>query len=123
MSKLVLVIDDEPSNRELIEAFLKRAGYTPHGVFSGEEALAALFSGEISPALVVTDARLGTLDGFEVCAQIRGNPQTAALPVIIMSASKMPEDYRRAKDSGADVYYHKPDGWQGLIAQVRALIG
>jgi CheY-like chemotaxis protein len=123
MSKVVMVIDDEPSNRELVEAFLKRAGYAPHGMFSGEDALAALFGGEVSPALVVTDARLGIPDGFEVCERIRNNPATTALPVIIISASKLPEDYRRAKDVGADVYYYKPDGWQGLITHVRTLIG
>ncbi|MDZ4768897.1 MAG: response regulator [Chloroflexota bacterium] len=123
MSKLVLIVDDDPMNRELIEAFLTRGGYSTQSAATGTQALTMLANGTSSPALILLDARLGDPDGFEVCARLKRDPATQVIPILMLSASKLAKDIQHAEEVGADGYYHKPDGWQGLMERVAELIG
>lgn len=120
MSKLIFVVDDDSMNRELIEAFMKRGGYSTISAISGTQALAMLDGGPL-PDLILLDARLGEPDGFEVCAQLKASDATRAIPVLMLSASNLAADHQKAKAAGADGYYHKPDGWPGLLARVADL--
>jgi CheY-like chemotaxis protein len=122
MSKRVLIVDDDPMNRELIEAFLKRGGYVTETAASGTQVYDRIGVGDF-PDLILLDARLGEPDGFEVCATLKGDPATQAIPIMMLSASKLASDIQHAKEVGADDYYHKPDGWAGLMSKVKALVG
>lgn len=122
MGKLVLVVDDDPMNRELMDTVLKRGGYDTRIAVNGSQALS--FVQNTPPALILLDARMGDdLDGFEVCSQLKSDSATQAIPIIILTASNLKADVQRAQQAGADDYYHKPDGWQGLMERVRTLIG
>ncbi|MBK8020671.1 MAG: response regulator [Chloroflexi bacterium] len=117
MGKLVLIVDDDQMNRELMETVLKRSGFTTQTAYSGTQALSLIQTS--LPDLILLDARLGEPDGFEVCAQLKGNPATQSIPIIMLTASNVRSDQQHAKEVGADDYYYKPDGWQGLIERVR----
>ena len=122
MGKLVLVVDDDPMNRELMETVLKRSGYETQIAVNGSQALSAVE--QRLPELILLDARMGDeLDGFEVCYQLKSDPATQMIPIIILTASNLKSDIQRAQQAGADDYYHKPDGWQGLMERVRNFIG
>ncbi|MBL8131687.1 MAG: response regulator [Anaerolineae bacterium] len=121
MGKLVMIVDDDQMNRDLIETVLKRSGYATKTAFSGNQALSLIPN--LKPDLILMDGRLGEPDGFEVCAQLKSDPATQAIPIIILTASNLKTDFQRAQEVGADDYYHKPDGWQGLIERVRRFIG
>lgn len=121
MGRLVLVVDDDQLNRELMETVLKRVGYETRSAFGGNQALTLVKTER--PDLILLDARMGDMDGFEVCSRLKSDPATSTIPVIILTASNLASDVRRAEEVNADAYYHKPDGWQGLMERVKALIG
>lgn len=114
----VLVVDDQPQNVRLLDAILTPRGYDVHGVSSGEEALAAI--PETGPDIVLLDIVMPGMDGYEVCRRIRENPDTAFLPVVMVTASGDQEKVR-ALEAGADDFVSKPLNQHELLARVESL--
>src|SRR6266542_4288931 len=81
---LVLVIEDEPTQRTLLVRVLEREGYRAIGLADGETGMRAIV--EHSPQLVLLDLNLPRLDGYEICRQLRADPLTATLPVMVITA-------------------------------------
>lgn len=107
MSKrTILVVEDEESLLKLESILLTSRGYEVVGVPNGRAALDALEKEKID--LVLLDIMLPELDGFEVCRQIKQNPETRKLPVIMLTAKKSHEDMARGDEVGADWYVTKP---------------
>ncbi|MGH3153205.1 MAG: response regulator, partial [Streptosporangiaceae bacterium] len=79
----LLLVDDDEAKRYVLVTWLRRAGHTVTEAATGGEALAKVSSAE----LVVLDVNLPDMSGFEVCRQIKGDPRTAAIPVIQVSAT------------------------------------
>jgi DNA-binding response OmpR family regulator len=102
----ILVVEDEESLLKLESILLSSKGYDVTGVMDGKAALAQVAANP--PDLVVLDIMLPELDGFEVCRQIKENPATKGIPVIMLTAKKNSQDYARGMEVGADAYITKP---------------
>ncbi|MBV7336635.1 response regulator transcription factor [Chloroflexi bacterium TSY] len=113
----ILVVDDEPSIREVVELYLKRAGFHVHVARDGEEALRAMTQ-EI-PDLVVLDLMLPQVDGLEITRRIRAEGDT---PIIMLTSRKEEADRILGLELGADDYVVKPFSPQELVSRVRAVM-
>ena len=114
---VILVIDDLPANRRLMQAILTPHGYEVVEAESGEQGLERLAEGRTD--LVLVDLLMPGLDGHETCRRIRANPDTAYLPVVMVTASG-PAEKIRAIDAGADDFINKPLDQGELLGRVRS---
>ncbi len=114
----VLAVDDQPPNLRLLEAVLSPRGYRVIMASSGEQALELLPSSGAD--LVLLDIVMPGIDGYEVCRRIRSAPETAFLPVVMVTASGSQEKIR-AIEAGADDFVSKPFDQSELLARVASL--
>ena len=116
----VLVADDEDDIRTLVALAVRRAGCSVvASVADGDTAL-ALARVEL-PDLTVLDVSMPGRTGLEVCTELRADPATAAVRVLLLSAGASAEDVARGLAAGADAYLPKPFTVAGLVGEVRAL--
>jgi two-component system phosphate regulon response regulator PhoB len=120
MKTKILVVDDEPDALELIEFNLKGAGYSVVTADDGEEALKKARSAK--PDLVVLDVMLPEVDGLEVCKILRREPDTARIPIIMLTAKAAEIDRVLGLELGADDYLTKPFSPRELLLRVKALL-
>lgn len=106
MQKKILIVEDEESLLKLESILLTTKGYLVQGATTGLAALEAV--AEEPPDLILLDIMLPGMDGFDVCERIKGDPKTAHIPIILLTARKTPEDVARGKAVGADHYITKP---------------
>ncbi len=116
----VLVVDDDPDVRALVELKLRLEGLEVVSVASGEEALAMLSVESFD--LVVLDLMMPGVDGIEVCRRIRERPETADLPVIMLTARAQETDVERGLTVGATDYVTKPFSPRELMLRVRGAL-
>jgi two-component system alkaline phosphatase synthesis response regulator PhoP len=116
----LLVVDDEEDILELVRYNLSREGYTVRLATSGEQAL-RMIRQEL-PDLVLLDLMLPSIDGLEVCKRIKGDPDTADLPVVMLTAKGAEADVVTGLELGASDYITKPFSPRVLIARVRAVL-
>jgi two-component system phosphate regulon response regulator PhoB len=116
----ILVVEDEEDIRELVEYNLRKEGYRPIGVASGEEALAAARAG--SYELILLDLMLPGVDGLTVCRTLKADPDTSRTPVIMLTAKGEEGDIVSGLNLGADDYVTKPFSPRVLLARVKAVI-
>ncbi|WP_440099778.1 response regulator transcription factor [Streptosporangium sp. H16] len=116
--RTILVVEDDPNIRDIVEVALRFHGFGVTGVATGGQALDAVEGG--SPALIVLDVMLPDVDGFEVCRRIRA----AGLhtPVIFLTARDTSTDTVRGLTLGGDDYVTKPFSVEALVARVRAVL-
>jgi putative two-component system response regulator len=117
---LVVVIEDEPTQRMLLTKVLEREGYEVLGIGDGETGLRAII--EYAPQLVLLDLNLPRMDGLEICRQLRADPLTTTLPVIVITAHTSMDDMVAALDAGADDFLAKPVQQAELLARMRSAI-
>jgi DNA-binding response OmpR family regulator len=116
----VLVADDEDDIRALVGLAVGKAGCTV--VASVADGGAALVAARAElPDLAVLDVSMPGATGLEVCAQLRADPATAGIRILLLSAGASLDDVARGLAAGADAYLAKPFAVTGLIHQVRAL--
>ena len=120
MPARILVVDDILPNVKLLEAKLSAEYYDVITALSGEEALRR--ASEDSPDMVLLDVMMPGMDGFEVCRRLKSNPETAHIPVVMVTALTDSEDRVRGLESGADDFLSKPVNDVALIARVRSLV-
>jgi len=114
----ILVIDDEKPFRLVVMAALQRQGYEVMGAGDGTEGLAQTFAA--APSLVLTDVNMAGQSGFDFLRQLRAHPQTAAIPVIIMTGETHKADARFSMHQGADDFLQKPFAMEEMLATVAA---
>jgi two-component system, cell cycle response regulator len=119
MTARVLVVDDVPANIKLLEARLSAEYFDVVTAMSGAEALAICERAECD--LVLLDAMMPDLDGFEVCRRLKSSPATHHIPVVMVTALDQPADRVRGLEAGADDFLTKPIPELALIARVRSL--
>lgn len=120
MAASILVVEDEPDIRDLIVHHLTRDGFHCRGVASGPDALREIQASR--PDLVVLDLMLPGMTGLEVCRRLRGDPASAALPIIMLTAKAGEVDRVVGLEMGADDYVAKPFSPPELVARVRAVL-
>ncbi|HEU4565278.1 MAG TPA: response regulator transcription factor [Gemmatimonadaceae bacterium] len=116
----VLVVDDEPDIVALVAFHLAKAGYRVITAASGDEALRA--AREEHPALVVLDLMLPGMSGFDVLEQLRREPATRDIAVLMLTARREEPDRIRGLSLGADDYLTKPFSPQELVLRVGAIL-
>jgi twitching motility two-component system response regulator PilG len=104
--KKILIVEDEESLLKLESILLISKGFDVKGVSNGRAALEAV--AEEKPDLILLDIMLPEIDGFEVCRQIKSDPSTRHIPVVMLTAKKSREDMVRGEKVGADWYITKP---------------
>lgn len=120
MSARVLVVDDILPNVKLLEAKLSTEYYEVLTATSGPEALKKIETD--NPDIVLLDVMMPGMDGFEVCAAIKKNPDTAHIPVVMVTALTDAQDKVRGLEAGADDFLSKPINDTALMARVRSLV-
>ncbi len=121
MSKRILIADDEPNIVVSLEFLMKREGFEVQVAVDGEAALQAIATQ--LPDLILLDIMLPKKDGFEVCQQIRANPQWQSVKVVMLTAKGRDTEVSKGLALGADAYMTKPFSTRDLVAQVRQLLG
>lgn len=123
-SKRVLVVDDEPNIRRLIEVHLVRAGYEVLTARDGIEALQTVRAQR--PDLIVLDVMMPGPDGFQVLATLKDDPETGEIPVIMLTARGQTDPMRHGLKLGAEFYMSKPfnpEELRLLVDRMAAVLG
>ncbi len=102
----VLIVDDEPDNREIAQTVLSFGGVTTHTAVHGADGLKLLE--DISPTFILLDLSMPVMDGWEMLKLVRANPKTQNIPVIALTAHAMTGDRERVFEAGFDGYIAKP---------------
>ncbi len=114
----ILVVEDEPSQREIIRYNLEAEGFTVMQAENGDEALLQIK--EAPPDLILLDWMLPGVSGIEICRQLKMTAATRAIPVIMLSARSDEVDKVRGLETGADDYVTKPYSVIELMARVKS---
>jgi two-component system cell cycle response regulator len=120
MTERILIVDDEAINLDLLEGILAPEGYAIARVEDGPQALAAITAAP--PDLVLLDLMMPGMTGLEVCSRLRGNPETAAIPVIVVTAMGQVATKEAALTTGADDFVAKPVRADDLRTRVAAML-
>lgn len=113
MAYKILVVDDEPSIVRLMEFILARQGHEMLVAVNGEEALQKVRAAH--PDLVLLDIMMPRIDGYEVARALRADPETASMPIIMLSAKAQEEDIQKGMDVGVNEYITKPFSPEHLV--------
>ena len=119
-AKKILIVEDEKDILHLVQFYLEKEGYRTCTAVTGLEGLKLAKSEH--PDLVILDLMLAELDGLEVCKQIRADPRTSRLPIIMLTAKAEESDTIVGLELGADDYVTKPFSPKALVARVKALL-
>lgn len=116
----ILIVDDEPRNFDVIEAFLSNQNYDLHYVSSGADAFE--FLNIMSVDLILLDVMMPEMDGIEVCLKIKANPKIKHTPIIMVTALTEKDDLAKCLDAGADDFISKPVNQIELRARVNSML-
>ena len=118
----ILVVEDQDSIRRMIEALVQARGYRVTAVASGAKAIDVATTNP--PDLVLLDLMMpGQYDGFDVCRKLRSEPNTKAIPIVIITAMDDPDARARATQAGASAFYTKPFSPIALLKEIERLGG
>jgi len=115
----VLVVEDDSSLNQLVGAYVELAGFDYRSALDGQSALRS--ANEQRPLLVILDLMLPDMDGFEVCRQLKSKPQTASVPVLMLTAMTQDESRRKGLECGAAAYMTKPFDPDELMNAIRRI--
>lgn len=119
----VLIVEDEVELAELLEFNLRRKGFTPSVAHDGLSACRLI--GRERPELILLDLMLPDIDGWEICRMVRSHPdpETARVPIIMLTAMGTQKDRVRGIELGADIYLSKPYSIKEVLLHAQQLIG
>jgi len=116
----ILLVDDNPQNLELVQAYLEALPCRLSTAADGLEAMDAVARDR--PDLMLLDVMMPRMSGFEVCRRIKGNPDTRGIVVVMLTALDEVADYERAVESGTDDFLSKPVNKLELLTRIRSLL-
>jgi two-component system alkaline phosphatase synthesis response regulator PhoP len=117
---LILVVDDNQQNLELIQAYLEDVDCHTIPAEDGQQALSLLQTDK--PDLILLDVMMPKMSGFEVCRRIKANPDTADIPIIMVTALNEFGDIERGIDCGTDDFVSKPVNKLELLTRVKTML-
>jgi two-component system alkaline phosphatase synthesis response regulator PhoP len=120
MTKKILVIEDDPAISRLVDYSLRHEGYEVIAASNGLEGIRK--ANQEAPDLVILDVMLPGMDGFEICHQLRSEPDTAKLPILMFSAKAQEIDKNTGLKVGADDYLPKPAAPAEIVSRVAKLL-
>jgi len=115
----ILIIDDEPDIRDLLEYNLNQNGYN---TVTANDGLDAFLKLDPQISLILLDVMMPKVDGYEVCEKIRSNSQFSHIPIVFLTAKNTSEDEYEGLIRGADDYIVKPISIKNLLIRIRNLI-
>lgn len=116
----VLIVEDNPDNRDIYCTFLRHHGYTVLEAADGAEGVRLAM--EHLPGVVLMDVGMPVLDGLEATRRLKADPATARIPVLALTAHAMESDRRAAADAGCDAFLAKPAEPSRVLEMVRTLL-
>jgi DNA-binding response OmpR family regulator len=116
----VVIVEDDPNQRKILELALRSEGFAVQSADNGEEGAALVR--RVLPSVIVTDVMLPILDGFEMCRRLRRDPLTASIPIVFVTALSSVRDRRMGFDLGADAYLTKPYSRSELVTHIRSVL-
>lgn len=117
---VILLVEDDPMNREMIRRYLRMSGFEVLTADDGEQAL-TLAEAE-RPDLVLMDLGLPVMTGWEAAKRLKAAPATSSIPIIALTAYVMAGDREQALAAGCDDYESKPINFPRLKAKIQALL-
>lgn len=121
--KKILIVDDQPEVRELVDVTLRIGEYTIWQAANGDQALTVAHAEH--PDLILLDVMMpnSSMDGFEVCRRLKSNPETQNIYVVMLTARGQDTDLEMGRQVGADDYFTKPFSPLQLMNKVEELLG
>ncbi|MFE4105408.1 response regulator transcription factor [Almyronema epifaneia] len=119
LTQTILIVEDTPSEMELMSHYLRDSGYTVVGAVTAQEAIEKAIA--LKPAVIVTDVVMPGMSGFELCRRLKKTPETAKIPVVICSSKDQEIDRLWGLKQGADAYITKPFTQEQLIRAVKSV--
>jgi len=115
-----MIVDDDAFIRRPLEFMLREEGFEPVVAVDGDQCLAGV--DERAPDLIILDVMMPGRDGFDVCRELKQRPETAAIPVILLSARGREHDRERGLSLGAAEFMTKPYSPSNLLRRIRELL-
>jgi two-component system, chemotaxis family, response regulator PixH len=115
----ILLVEDTPSEMELISHYLRESGYNVIAAQTAKEALTKAV--EQKPDAIVTDVVMPGMSGFELCRSLKKNPMTENVPIVICSSKNLEIDRLWGMKQGADAYITKPFTREQLVRAVKSV--
>ncbi len=119
--RTIMVVDDHPDLVEIVRITLELNGFNVRCAYSGKHLFAGLE--ELKPDLILLDIMMPQMDGLEVLTRLKGNPATASIPVILLTAKGEPEDVIKGCESVADIYITKPFTSTEVLDGINLVLG
>ncbi|MEM9264349.1 MAG: response regulator [Cyanobacteria bacterium P01_F01_bin.13] len=116
----VLLVEDTPSERELISHYLREEGYNVIHAVTAQDGFDKAISSQ--PDLIVTDVVMPGMSGFELCRSLKRAPETAKVPIIICSSKDQAIDRLWGMRQGADAYMTKPFNREELLKVIKSVL-
>jgi twitching motility two-component system response regulator PilH len=121
LTATVLIVEDTPSEMELMSHYLRESGCLVMNATSAQEALA--ITAKQRPDVIVTDVVMPGMSGFELCRSLKKQPEMATVPIIICTSKNQDIDRLWGMKQGADAYLTKPYTQEQLVQAVRSVMG
>jgi twitching motility two-component system response regulator PilH len=115
----ILVVEDTPSEMELMSLYLRQSGYVVIGASSAKDALNKAI--EQKPDAIITDVVMPGMSGFELCRSLKKNPATDKVPIVICSSKNQEIDRLWGMKQGADAYVTKPFTREQLVRAIKSV--
>jgi DNA-binding response OmpR family regulator len=120
VSELIVVVDDDTALLTLIEMMLRRSQFRVMTLDDPRDVLDLIHS--ITPSLFVLDVMMPRINGIELCKQIRSHPRTSHVPIIMLSAMGVSDNFSKVLEAGADAFLSKSTIHHDLVTNVQKLI-
>jgi two-component system cell cycle response regulator DivK len=117
MTKRILVVEDQPDNRQIIRDMLAPTEYEITEAEDGQQALEAI--AKQRPDLILMDIQLPIMDGYEATRRIKGDASLCAIPIIAVTSYALSGEEKKARAAGCDDYVPKPFSPRQLLAKIR----
>ena len=116
----ILLVEDNEMNRDMLSRRLIKRGFDVVTAIDGQQGVD--MAGSDEPELILLDMSLPILDGWDAARQIKGNPETAGIPIIALTAHALAGDREKALEAGCDDYDTKPVDFKRLMEKIEALL-